>query len=70
MTMTKDEMDAEANYFARCLLMPREFLLRDLRALDGFSLTEDDDIKRLAKKYGVSMGMLAIRIHEVANGID
>jgi Zn-dependent peptidase ImmA (M78 family) len=63
-------MEREANYFARCLLMPRRFVLADLKATGGVDLCEDDQVKQLAKKYGVSVSLMALRIYEVNNGVD
>ena len=63
--MTPDQ-EAEADLFARCLLMPSTFLLADLKACEGIDLCCDDDqVKRLAKQYGVSMSVMALRIYEV-----
>ena len=70
MTMERADMEREANYFARCLLMPRQFLLADLKALGGVDLCEDDQVSKLAKKYGVSISLMALRIYEVNNGTD
>ena len=60
--------EREANYFARCLLMPRKFLIADLKALGGVDLCEDDQVKILSKKYRVSISLMALRIYEVSNG--
>lgn len=68
--MSTDEMEVEANYFARCLLLPRQFVLADLKADGGVDLCEDYQVKKLAKKYGVSIALMALRIYEVGNGID
>ena len=72
MSVTEADLDREkeANYFARCLLMPREFVLADLKAQGGVDLCEDSQVKKLAVKYGVSVSLMALRIYEVTNGPD
>ncbi len=65
--MNRDDMEREANYFARCLLMPRDFVLADLKLAGGMDICDDDAVKVLAKKYGVSISMMALRIHEVGS---
>lgn len=57
-----DEAEQEANYFAASILMPREFLERDLEKKEYFDLLDDDSIRELARKYGVSTQALAIRL--------
>ena len=64
----QEEQEEEANYFARCLLVPREFLLRDIAAMGGqIDISDDDALKSLAKKYGVSLGVMAMRLMDVKN---
>lgn len=63
--MTKEEMDAEANYFAMCLLMPAPLLLADVDALGGLDACDDPNVRVLAKKYGVTEQMMTLRIYEV-----
>lgn len=54
---TKDE-EVEANQFAACLLMPREFIEQDLAAgvvsADRIAVSDEEAIATLAKRYGVS----------------
>ena len=57
-----DEAEQEANYFAASLLMPREFLERDLANEEYVDLLDDDFLHGLARKYGVSAQALAIRL--------
>jgi Zn-dependent peptidase ImmA (M78 family) len=57
-----DEAEREANFFAASLLMPREFLERDLEGQDSVDLLDDDMLRDLARKYGVSTQALAIRL--------
>ena len=56
----RDEM--EANRFAAELLMPIGFLRDDLRTQE-FDLANDSELRALAKRYGVSMQALAIRLN-------
>lgn len=65
--MSRDDMEREANYFARCLLVPKSFLMADFKACGGIDVCDDDQARMLAKKYGVSITVMAIRIHEVCD---
>lgn len=58
-----DVEDIEANYFAMHLLMPTQFLLRDIG--DGIDLTDDDAVKKLAERYQVPASIMAIRLQEL-----
>jgi Zn-dependent peptidase ImmA (M78 family) len=57
--------DREANYFAMCLLMPEQFLRRDIAEMGGIDLTEDRPIRKLAQRYGVSVAMMALRLRQL-----
>jgi Zn-dependent peptidase ImmA (M78 family) len=57
-----DEAEQEANFFAASLLMPREFIGRDLANKEYVDLLDDDFLRGLARKYGVSAQALAIRL--------
>jgi Zn-dependent peptidase ImmA (M78 family) len=54
-----DKHEIEANAFAAALLMPHEFLIRDL--IEVVPL-DDEKIRRLAKKYQVSEQAMTIRL--------
>jgi Zn-dependent peptidase ImmA (M78 family) len=56
--------EVEANSFAAALLMPEDFVRRDLH---GTSVNAHDDsaIRHLAKRYGVSVQALTIRLVEL-----
>ncbi len=56
----RDEM--EANLFAAELLMPRRLLKKDLGDLQTVEISDDKTIGRLAKRYGVSVQALMIRL--------
>ena len=55
-----DEM--EANRFAAELLMPIDFLRKDVASLE-FDWADDEGLRALAKRYGVSTQALAIRLN-------
>ncbi len=57
-------MEEEANYFAMCLLMP-DFLVREECAKIEWDLSSDDSIKYLAKKFDVSITLMAIRLYQL-----
>lgn len=57
-----DIEETEANYFAMCLLIPRDCLLEDLRKLGGFDIADDAALKKLSKRYQVSTTVMALRI--------
>jgi Zn-dependent peptidase ImmA (M78 family) len=57
-----DEAEREANFFAASLLMPKEFLEADLAAEDDVDLLDDDFLRNLARKYGVSTQALVNRL--------
>lgn len=66
--MNRVDMDQEANYFAMCLLMPRDLMQKELDKLGELDLCDDAAITQLARKFGVSMGMMALRIHQIQKG--
>ena len=57
--------DLEANEFAMHLLVPTEFLRKDLIAMGGIDIADDKDLKILAHKYQVSQTIMALRIEQV-----
>lgn len=59
-------VDAEANEFAMCLLMPREQLTADLEALGPVEIDDEEWINKLAKRYRVTPGAMAKRIRAIA----
>ena len=56
-----DPDEIAANRFAAELLMPEEWLIRDLRGQD-IDCEGEDDLKVLARKYGVSLKALTLRL--------
>jgi Zn-dependent peptidase ImmA (M78 family) len=57
-----DEAEKEANFFAASLLMPREFLKRDLANEEFVDLLDDKFLRGLSGKYGVSTQALVNRL--------
>lgn len=57
-----DEAEREANLFAASLLMPRQFLEKDLQNEDYVDLLDEDLLTDLARKYGVSAQALVNRL--------
>ncbi|MGI3904023.1 MAG: ImmA/IrrE family metallo-endopeptidase [Janthinobacterium lividum] len=57
-----DVEEIEANFFAACLLMPKNFL-DGLNAFD--SLDDDDEVKSLAKIFDVSQHAMSLRLANV-----
>lgn len=60
-------MEAEANAFAMELLMPRDWLLADIRKMGGIDIEDEAGMRKLAKKYRVSLTVMAIRIGELTS---
>lgn len=58
----EDLNEREANLFAAELLMPARSLERDLKGKDFDLLLDDDFLKEMAQKYGVSLQALTIRL--------
>lgn len=55
------EQEIEANEFAMCLLMPENFLRRDIGDAP-LDLIDDKRIKELAKRYQVSPQLMTLRL--------
>jgi Zn-dependent peptidase ImmA (M78 family) len=55
--------EIQANLFAASLLMPREFLMADLK--EGIDFEADADLKRLAERYQVSAQALTLRVNRL-----
>jgi len=63
--MRKDNiLEAEANYFAMCLLMPAQMVKDEVKKLT-IDITSDETVKVLAKKFDVSLTMMAIRLAQL-----
>ncbi len=57
-----DEGEIEANLFAAELLMPQEFIEKDLASRGYVDLADEKQVWRLAKRYGVSTQAMSIRL--------
>lgn len=60
-----DENEIQANYFAACLLMPEQFLRRDVAQLarfNGETVLGESEIFSLSKKYQVSRAAMSYRL--------
>ena len=62
MTKREEDQEAEANLFAMCLLMPRDFVIAEVRKMGGVDLLEDKQVGELAKKFGVSVALMTARL--------
>lgn len=61
--------DTEATYFAMCLLMPADEVKKEVRSMGGLDLASDDDLRKLARKFGVSMCAMAMRVAQLKWGV-
>ena len=57
-----DDEEKEANLFAAELLMPVRFLGEDVDKIGAIDLEDEDVLRRLAKKYGVSTQAMTFRL--------
>jgi Zn-dependent peptidase ImmA (M78 family) len=60
---TNPQIEAEANYFAMCLLMPRDLLVEEFEKVRGMELEEA--VELLAKKFQVSAVRMAVRLGQL-----
>jgi Zn-dependent peptidase ImmA (M78 family) len=60
--MTDDMMELEANAFAMELLMPEEWIKRDIKGID---LLDTRAVEALAKRYQVSVPLMSFRIGQL-----
>lgn len=59
------DAEAEANYFAMCLLMPEEFLRADFPKHRGKYSELEDVLESLADQYKVSTVHMTIRLTQL-----
>jgi Zn-dependent peptidase ImmA (M78 family) len=57
--------EAEASYFARCLLMPEKMILKEVESIPDFSLLNDLHVYLLAKRFQVNDALMAYRLGEI-----
>lgn len=63
-----ERQEAEATYFATCLLMPRELVLQELSKAQremGTGAHFEDVVQRLADLFQVSAERMALRVGEI-----
>lgn len=57
-------LEAEANYFAMCLLMPAHLVKQEVAKVK-LDLTSDEPLKQLAKTFDVSLTAMALRLAQL-----
>lgn len=60
--------DMEADYFAMCLLMPEEFVRQEVRSMGGFDIEDEKAMRVLARKFQVSVPLMALRLGQIKFG--
>lgn len=58
-------MEDQANAFAFELLMPADWLRRDVAEMGGVDIENDAAIARLAKRYRVSVQVMTLRLGQL-----
>ena len=58
-------MDSEANAFAMELLMPENWLRRDVAKMGGIDIEDDKKVKKLAERYKVSVQAMTVRLGQI-----
>ena len=66
--MERDAIEQEANAFALALLMPEEWLRRDVKAMGTIDIVDDVKVGKLAKKYQVSIALMTFRLGQIFGG--
>lgn len=65
----RDGIEREANLFAMELLMPEHLLRADIAKMGGVDISNDvDGINKLARRYGVTDQVMAVRIGYLLHG--
>lgn len=67
MSQLERDQDAEANYFAICLLMPRALVIDELEKLLGIdpNMEADEIVARLSRKFAVGHVAMTMRLVEL-----
>jgi len=65
LTEDLESAEAEANYFAMCLLMPEDFVRIELRKFGHFDMANDKHVKFMADKFRVPVGLMVLRIGQL-----
>jgi Zn-dependent peptidase ImmA (M78 family) len=58
--------EEEANYFARCLLMPESLMRAELEKRPHFDLANDKMLVELARLFQVPVAVMVIRLKELS----
>ncbi len=64
-----DDMEREANLFAMELLMPYDFIMRDLREMGQIDVENDPRIKDLARRYKVTEQLMTMRLAQLMKDV-
>lgn len=59
------DQEAEANYFARCLLMPEAMVREEVGKVEKFDLLNTKHVADLAKCFEVDVPIMAFRLAEI-----
>lgn len=62
MTELEKQQEREANIFAIALLMPPEFIHRDMEGHPPLRLDDDPRIRQMARRYNVTEQMMTTRL--------
>lgn len=57
--------EAEANYFAMCLLMPEQFVRDEIKKIGKIDAVDGTGIEKLARKFRVSVPLMTLRIGQL-----
>jgi Zn-dependent peptidase ImmA (M78 family) len=65
------QMDAEANHFAMCLLMPEDWVRREVKRMGGnIDIGDDKAMKKLADKFKVSVTVMTLRLGQISRNVS
>ena len=65
------QMDAEANHFAMCLLMPEDWVRREVKRMGGnIDIGDDKAMKKLADKFKVSVTVMTLRLGQISKNVS
>ncbi len=62
----QQQQDAEANYFAMCLLMPEDFVRTEVKKIWLIDLEDAKRMKQLADKFKVSVPIMTHRLGQLS----
>lgn len=71
MNYTKSEIkqEQEANYFALCILMPKDIFLSEWKKLRDKNVDEEKQCIKLAELFQVPITACAVRMSELGNSL-